>query len=99
MSPPNLSACYFSGNSEDTCYVLLPGLGWGYPQMRNFFQLIAHGDIISPHMLLGKTVAVSKATEMHVFLLHAFNVFTLTFREVRIPQLVPRPFVVRLLYV
>lgn len=63
--------------------------GCGCIQMRNFLLLVAHAHVTSPNKLLGDTVAVRQATEMHVFLLKTFDVLSLTYREVRprYPQL------------
>lgn len=52
-------------------------------QLRRLFQLVAHAHVISPDMLLGKTVAVFQATEMHVFLHQAIAVLSLSYREVQ----------------
>lgn len=57
-------------------------------QLRDYFQLVAYPHIISPHMLLGKSVAVPNTNEMRVFLLHAVTIFTLTYREVRTSWLI-----------
>jgi len=51
-------------------------------QLRKYFQLVAHPHVDAPHVLLGKSVAVFQATEMHVFLLQAITVFSLSYREV-----------------
>lgn len=52
-------------------------------QVRNFYQLVAHSHVVSPHMLVGNTLAVFQKTEMHVFLMQAMTVLSLTYREVR----------------
>lgn len=59
-------------------------------QMRELVQLVARPHIQAPNHLVGKNIAVTVATEMHVAALKAIEVFSLPYREVRAkPVLAP----------